>query len=143
SSALQNPSAPLISLENCNGDATAPGIQFCCQIGKEIVRRRFDEDVDLTGASETLPRVEAHHLRLAIFQHFERARRYFLFEATGAEQADRLPISANKHARAGTAITRALCVHERSESKFFATPLLNLVQNVVNILQTLISICLL
>src|ERR1051325_5231874 len=50
-----------------------PGIKTFRESDEKILRCGFNENVDVTSATEALPRIEIHDCRLAGLQHFQRA----------------------------------------------------------------------
>src|SRR5437773_1965633 len=81
---LHNPSAGLVIPESCNRATTASCIQTLCNTEKEILRRTFNENVDLSGASKPFARVETHQDGLASSQNIACPQRHFFLQATCA-----------------------------------------------------------
>ena len=55
---FRHPSSHPFATKSGNRDARASGIQILCKINEEIFRCALDENIDFTGAAETLARVE-------------------------------------------------------------------------------------
>jgi hypothetical protein len=71
--AVPNSSAEVMTTESGNGKARQPGIKTFRESDEKILRCGFNENVDVTSATEALPRIEIHDCRLASLQHFQRA----------------------------------------------------------------------
>src|SRR2546423_713997 len=83
--ALHNPTAGLVTPKSCNRATTASCIQTLCNTEKEILRRTFNENIDLSGASKPFARVETHQDGLASSQNIARVEGDFLLQTSGAQ----------------------------------------------------------
>ena len=62
-----DPSTESITTESGNRKAGKSGTEIFSKRDEKILRCGFDEDIDLAGAPETLPRIETYNRRLASF----------------------------------------------------------------------------
>ena len=53
------------SFQRCDHKTRPPGVEMRCKFTKKILGHALDENIDLTGAPETLSRIKTHDRCLA------------------------------------------------------------------------------
>jgi hypothetical protein len=122
-----------ISFVYCYDAAASACFDLLGQLNQKCRPDAFDEDVNVTGASEPPPCIKTHQCRLARTQNVARLEGYLFFQAAAAERSDGLSIPTNQHARARSPVTRTFRANQGSKGELILGTIPDFTQNVVDV----------